>query len=169
MKKFENHSKIEVGLIVTNNPNAGVIDRSERFGVPCAVFSNEDFSDTSKLNALLRDEGVDWIVLAGWLRLIPTSLIEEYPNRIVNIHPALLPKFGGKGMYGKHVHKAVKAANESESGISIHYVNEKFDEGEIIAQFSTALKPEDSPEDIEHKVRELELKHYASAIEKLVL
>jgi phosphoribosylglycinamide formyltransferase-1 len=116
----------------------------------------------------LRNRNIDFIVLAGFLKLVPAPIIKAYPNRIINIHPALLPKFGGAGMYGMHVHKAVVAAGEKETGITIHYVNEHFDEGEVIAQFKVDLIPSDQPEDVERKVRELEGRYFGKVVEELV-
>jgi phosphoribosylglycinamide formyltransferase-1 len=169
MKRFGQHPKMEVALIVTNNPNAGVIERAQRHSVEVLVVENKTLNDPEASLTPLQSRKIDWVVLAGWLRLIPTFLIEAFPHRIVNIHPALLPKFGGKGMYGKHVHQAVFDQKEKESGITIHFVNAHFDEGEIIEQFKTELSEADTPAIIEQKVRALEINHYASVVERLVL
>lgn len=169
MKHFHAHPNVEVVLVVTNRSGAGVIARAESAGVDWVYVPKSDFQDEEMTTALLDGYEVDWIVLAGWLLLVPGFLVDKYPNHIINIHPALLPKFGGKGMYGHHVHEAVKAAGEKESGITIHYVNEHFDEGEIIAQFKAALSPMDDVHEIEKKVRSLELAHYPGALEKLIL
>lgn len=169
MKRFGQHPQMEVALIVTNNPNAGVIERAQRHSVEVLVVENKTLNDPEASLTPLQSRKIDWVVLAGWLRLIPTFLIEVFPHRIVNIHPALLPKFGGKGMYGKHVHQAVFDQKEKESGITIHFVNAHFDEGEIIEQFKTELSEADTPAIIEQKVRALEINHYASVVERLVL
>jgi phosphoribosylglycinamide formyltransferase-1 len=169
MKRFGQHPQMEVALIVTNNPNAGVIERAQRHSVEVLVVENKTLNDPEASLTPLQSRKIDLVVLAGWLRLIPTFLIEAFPHRIVNIHPALLPKFGGKGMYGKHVHQAVFDQKEKESGITIHFVNAHFDEGEIIEQFKTELSEADTPAIIEQKVRALEINHYASVVERLVL
>ena len=169
MKRFGQHPQMEVALIVTNNPNAGVIERAQRHSVEVLVVENKTLNDPEASLTPLQSRKIDWVVLAGWLRLIPTFLIEAFPHRIVNIHPALLPKFGGKGMYGKHVHQAVFDQKEKESGITIHFVNAHFDEGEIIEQFKTELSEADTPAIIEQKVQALEINHYASVVERLVL
>ena len=169
MKRFGQHPQMEVALIVTNNPNAGVIERAQRHSVEVLVVENKTLNDPEASLTPLQSRKIDWVVLAGWLRLIPTFLIEAFPHRIVNIHPALLPKFGGKGMYGKHVHQAVFDQKEKESGITIHFVNAHFEEGEIIEQFKTELSEADTPAIIEQKVRALEINHYASVVERLVL
>ena len=169
MKRFGQHPQMEAALIVTNNPNAGVIERAQRHSVEVLVLENKTLNDPEASLTPLQSRKIDWVVLAGWLRLIPTFLIEAFPHRIVNIHPALLPKFGGKGMYGKHVHQAVFDQKEKESGITIHFVNAHFDEGEIIEQFKTELSEADTPAIIEQKVRALEINHYASVVERLVL
>lgn len=169
MKRFGQHPQMEVALIVTNNPNAFVIERAQRHSVEVLVVENKTLNDPEASLTPLQSRKIDWVVLAGWLRLIPTFLIEAFPHRIVNIHPALLPKFGGKGMYGKHVHQAVFDQKEKESGITIHFVNAHFDEGEIIEQFKTELSEADTPAIIEQKVRALEINHYASVVERLVL
>lgn len=169
MRRFTDHPKIEVVLIVTNRAEAGVIDRAKSFNVDWMYVPKSKFENKEEILEVLGSRNVDWIILAGWLLLIPSYLVEAFSGRIINVHPALLPKFGGKGMYGHHVHEAVRAANEIESGISIHYVNERFDEGAIIEQFKVKLSPKDTPIDIEQKVRKLELKNYSSVIEKVVL
>lgn len=169
MKRFSRHQHIEVVLIVTNRSEAGVIKRADSFDVETIYLPKSRFENETEILQILSEKGVDWIILAGWLLLIPPYLVLKFPGRIINVHPALLPKFGGKGMYGRHVHEAVKNANEMESGISFHFVNEKFDEGAIIEQFRVNLEHSDSAEEIERKVRELELSHYASVIEKVVL
>lgn len=169
MKHFNNHETIRVVLVVTNRKDAGVIKRAQRFGVEVKYLPKSTFIDSDAVLSELEDSEVDWIVLAGWLLLIPEYLVKKYNGHIINIHPALLPKYGGKGMFGRYVHQAVKEAKEAESGITIHLVNERFDEGEILAQHKCQLLPSDTSETIEEKVRFLELKHYASEIEQIVL
>lgn len=164
---------IQVPLLLTNNPKAGVIDRARRgFGVgqrvPVVLFDRAIFYDTNQITELLQKQGVDLIVLAGFMWLVPTSLVRAFPNRIINIHPALLPKFGGKGMYGHHVHEAVVAAGETESGITIHYVNEHYDEGQIIFQASCPVGPTDTPDDVARRVQVLEHEHYPRIVAELL-
>jgi len=165
-KYFQNHPSIRVVLLVTNNPEAKVIDRARRFGVPSFVFSRPQFMDGGEVLAQLEEKKVTHVILAGFLWLIPPYLLKEYPNRIVNIHPALLPKFGGKGMYGMKVHEAVKVAGEKQTGITIHTINENYDEGEFIFQTSCDVAPEDTPEAIQLKVQALEYHHFPRVIEK---
>lgn len=162
---FENHDLARVEMIVTNNTKAGVIDRFTSKKVPIRTFDPALESD-AVLDELT--EGVDMVILAGYLRMIPKSWTRAFNGRMLNIHPALLPKFGGKGMYGKHVHKAVSEAGEMESGITIHLVNEQYDEGAIVAQFAVDIEPGERPELIEEKVRALELEYYAPTIERWI-
>ena len=162
---FENNTTIDVHAIYTNNPNAGIISKGKELNIPVHILTAEQLADGQKLVDLMLSEGITCIVLAGYLKIIPPQLVTAFPNTIINIHPALLPKYGGKGMYGMHVHKAVKAANEKESGITIHVVNENYDDGKHIAQFSCILSETDSPEDIQTKVQKLEHAHFASTIE----
>jgi len=166
---FADNTEVEISLILTNNPNAYVLERAKKINVPSWVFDKTAFKDTDQVVQKLKDEKIDLVILAGFLWLIPHNLIQAFPNKIINIHPALLPKYGGKGMYGDNVHKAVKANEEKETGITIHLVNEKYDEGEILAQYSTALDPSDSPEDIAKKVHTLEYEHFPKEIEKIAL
>lgn len=164
MEYFKQHAAIEIALVVSNKASAGVHHFAAAKQVSSIVVAN-----SSELLPMLKQYNIDWVVLAGFLKLIPKELVQAYPNKIINLHPALLPKFGGKGMYGMHVHKAVKVANESESGISIHYVNEAFDEGEVLFQASCAINSADNPEDIQHKVQLLEHKHFAPVVEETIL
>ncbi len=168
IKYFDNNQDISVDCIVCNNPNAGVIKIAQEHQIPVILISRKSFTKSQQLLHQLQYRKIDWIVLAGFLWLIPEYLIDAYPNKMINIHPALLPKYGGKGMYGMNVHRAVKAAGESESGMSIHYVNKKYDEGKLIFQARTDLLPEDSPEAIAAKVLNLEHRHYPQVIESLV-
>ncbi|NID12237.1 phosphoribosylglycinamide formyltransferase [Fibrivirga algicola] len=166
---FSDQATVQIVLILTNNPQAGVIDRSRRgFGcgqhVPVVVFDRAAFRDTDRIIQLLTSLEVDLIVLAGFMWLVPAPLVQAFPGRIINIHPALLPKFGGKGMFGHHVHEAVVAARETESGITIHFVNEHYDEGQIIFQASCPVAPTDTPDDVAAKVHQLEYTHYPRVV-----
>lgn len=159
--------EVSVDIVVSNKPDAYALTRARRLGVKTAVISAKQFREDPAL-VLGTVKGCDYIILAGFLVLVPEYLIDKFPDRIVNIHPALLPKFGGKGMWGHHVHEAVKAAGEKETGITIHYVNSEYDSGKIIAQFRTALSPQDSVEDIEAKIHVLEQAHYPQVIEQVI-
>ncbi|GAB3035070.1 phosphoribosylglycinamide formyltransferase [Spirosoma pulveris] len=161
---FTDNADVNVALVVTNNPKAGVIERSRRLHIPVLLFDRKTFYDTDKITQLLLNQEIDLIVLAGFMWLMPADLVRAFPNKIVNIHPALLPKFGGKGMYGHFVHEAVAATRETESGITIHYVNERYDEGQIIFQASCPVVPTDTPDDIARKVQALEHAHYPRVV-----
>lgn len=165
---FSQDKDVAVAAVITNNASAKVIERAERRNVPVRVMTKNDINDREKLLPALEEYGTSLIVLAGFMLFIPSFLVEAYKGRIINIHPSLLPKYGGKGMYGMNVHKAVKANGETESGITIHHVNCEYDKGSIIAQFSTPLSPDDSAEDIAMKVHELEYRHYPEVIERLL-
>lgn len=165
---FKNSTEIKVQLIVSNSLDAGVLYHAENNGILSYVHSKSDAQDGSIL-ACLKKNKIDFIVLAGYLKKVGDDLIAAYPNKIVNIHPALLPKFGGKGMYGMNVHKAVVAANESESGPTIHFVNEHYDEGAIIEQHKCQLSATDSAEQVQQKVLKLEHKYFAPCIERIIL
>lgn len=162
------HRDAQVTLVVSNRAEAGAVQIAREHGVETMIIHKETFFTEESIVVELKARGIDLIVLAGFLWLIPPALIKAFPNRIVNIHPALLPKFGGKGMYGKKVHEAVLAAGEKKSGITVHFVNEKFDEGEHIAQFSCEVIGDDSVESLAKKVQLLEHKHFASVVEKLL-
>lgn len=166
---FKNHQQIEVALILSNKATAPILEKAKLVNVEALWFSKSDFESGEKILALLMQKEITHIVLAGFLLLIPPYLLQAFPNAIVNIHPALLPKFGGKGMYGIKVHEAVKAAAEKESGITIHVVNERFDEGRILFQANCPLTDFDTAETIAKKVLELEHKYYSVEIEKWVL
>ncbi|WP_323755722.1 phosphoribosylglycinamide formyltransferase [Roseivirga sp.] len=166
---FKVHQEVEVVLLLCNKQTAGVLERARNFSIPTFTFSRHEFYETQLVLNALREHQADVLVLAGFMWLVPEYLVEAFPNKIVNIHPALLPKFGGKGMYGMHVHEAVKAAGEMETGITIHLVNQHYDEGDILAQFSCNLSVNDSPEEIARKVQVLEHENYAKVIENLVL
>lgn len=166
---FEGRDDVEIQLLCCNKPNAYVLERAKKFNIASFVFTRDTFYNSTLVADRLKAEEIDLIVLAGFMWLVPASLVTDFEDRIVNIHPALLPKYGGKGMYGMHVHNAVKQAGESESGITIHYVNNHYDEGDIIAQFSCVLDPADSPEDIAAKVQKLEHENYPKVVDNLVL
>lgn len=165
IRHFNGHPKIDVALVLSNNPQAGVLTRAKNHNIPSSVFSREEFKDPQVIVSLLKAHNVSYIVLAGFLWLIPDYLVKAFPNRIVNIHPALLPKHGGKGMYGIKVHEAVKAAADKETGITIHLVNEHYDEGKILFQASCAVDENHSPEEIASCVHQLEYEHYPKVIE----
>lgn len=167
IKYFLNTSKAKVVSVLTNNPSAKVIERASKFDIPTQIFSKQELNEgflLQKINLL----EPDLIVLAGFLLKVPQNLIDAYPNKIINIHPALLPKFGGKGMYGMHIHEAVVANKEKETGITIHYVNENYDEGAIIFQKSVALSEGDTPEIVAEKIHELEQNHFPQVIDSLL-
>lgn len=168
MEHFRNSDAGRVALVVCNKKNAGVIGIAESFGIPVQLIDRELFYETEALLDLMRQYDIGFVALAGFLWLMPPYLVKAYPGKIVNIHPALLPKYGGKGMYGMHVHEAVKAAGEKESGPTIHFVNEHYDEGNIIFQASCPIDPSDSAETIAHKVLELEHQHYPTVLEALL-
>lgn len=168
MEHFKRNSEAEVVLILTNNPQAYVLQRADNFEIPSHIFTRDEFYKTDNIIKLLKNLQVDLIVLAGFLWLVPENLLKAFPNKIINLHPALLPKYGGKGMYGDHVHKAVLAAREEESGITIHFVNEKFDEGEILHQSRFKIEPDDTLEMIKFKGQQLEHQHFPRVIESLL-
>jgi phosphoribosylglycinamide formyltransferase-1 len=168
MEHFKRSADAEISLVLTNNPDSYVLQRADNFEVPSHVFNRNEFYHSDEILKLLRKLDIDLIVLAGFLWLIPKSLILEYPNRIINIHPALLPKYGGKGMYGDYVHLAVLEAKEPEGGITIHYVNENYDEGEYIYQAKYKIEPDDTLELIKFKGQHLEHQHYPRVIESVV-
>ena len=165
---FKEDSRVVVSGVLCNNPGAGVVDRCKRLKLPLFCFNRPAFEQGAGLAGALQGLEPDLIVLAGFLWKIPEWLVKAYPNRIINIHPALLPKFGGKGMYGMHVHRAVVENNEQESGITIHYVNENYDEGAIIFQKKVAVDPQDSPEDVAGKIHQLEQENFPTVIEQVI-
>jgi len=166
---FVDHDHIEVSLIVSNRKKAFILERAAKENIPAAYIPKSEFSDEELVTKTLDKHEIDFVVLAGFLLLIPPYLVKKFPNKILNIHPALLPNYGGKGMYGMNVHKAVHEAKDDKSGITIHYVNEHYDEGNIIAQFKVALEPGDEPEVIAKKVLALEHKNYPVVIEEVVV
>lgn len=168
IRHFELHPAAQVTLLVSNKADSGAVRIARDHGVEWMVIDREEFYSEKSIVEELKVRGIDLIVLAGFLWLIPESLIKAYPNKIVNIHPALLPKFGGKGMYGQFVHRAVLASGEKESGVTIHHVNEKFDDGTHIAQFRCPVEPGDTVDSLAKKVQELEHAHFARTIESLL-
>lgn len=165
---FKNKTLAKVSIIFSNKKNAYVLNRAKNLNIPFRTFSRNEFYNTSEISDCLNEFNVDLIVLAGFLWLIPDFLIKEYPNRIVNIHPALLPKYGGKGMYGEKVHQKVIENCENESGITIHYVNEKYDEGKIIFQAKCDVLENDTPETLAQRIHKLEYKHFPVVIENII-
>ena len=165
---FSKHTNVEIPLFLTNKANAYVLERAKKLNIDSFVFNKTQFLETEEIIAVLAEKNIDLIVLAGFLLKIPENLIKAYPNKIVNIHPALLPKFGGKGMYGDNVHKAVVNTRETESGITIHYVNKHYDEGEIIFQAKCGVLPTDTYEDVAAKIHQLEYKHFPKTIDALI-
>lgn len=168
IRSFQKSDTIQVSLVLSNKSDAYVLERSRRLGVPCNVFTKEDWIAGDEILAVLQEYRIDLIVLAGFLVRVPDLLLHAYPDKIINIHPALLPKFGGKGMYGDRVHQAVVAAGEQESGITIHYINERYDEGNTIFQATCPVLPDDTAEDVAKKVHALEYEHFPLIIEKLI-
>ncbi|WKK65818.1 phosphoribosylglycinamide formyltransferase [Lutimonas zeaxanthinifaciens] len=166
IKHFSNSDLARVSCVLTNNPNAGVIARAEKMNIPVRAFSKTDMK-SEEFSTFLK-ENADFIVLAGFLLMVPKAIISEFHGRMINIHPALLPKYGGKGMYGMHVHQAVVENREKESGITIHYVNEHYDEGAIIFQKAVTLSDSDSPEDVAAKIHRLEQENFPMIIENLL-
>ena len=162
---FSGSQKIKIALILSNNKKAYVLKRAETHQIKSHIFSKDVFYNSEDILSVLKNHQIDFIVLAGFLLLIPPYLLAHYPNKIINIHPALLPKYGGKGMYGHYVHQAVFDNFEKESGITIHYVNEEYDKGSIIFQKSIPLDPIDTPDIIAKKVLELEHEYYSKTIE----
>ena len=156
IKYFSGNKDIKVKIVMANKTDAFVLERAHRLGIPTLYINREQWADATHILTLLHEQQIDFIVLAGFLARIPDALLHAYPNRIVNIHPSLLPKFGGKGMYGNKVHEAVVTAGETESGITIHYLNEHYDEGQIIAQYRCPVMPNDTPQDVATRVHALE-------------
>lgn len=167
IRHFSQSAVARAVLVVSSRADAYALVRAERLGVPTAIVPKAQLADADHVLPLLRRYDVQFVVLAGFLPLVPDYLIEAFPRRIVNIHPALLPKYGGKGMWGHHVHEAVKAAGETETGMTVHYVTPVCDGGEIIAQYRVALSPDDSADDIARKENQLELKYYPLVLENL--
>jgi len=165
---FNNSDHATVVLVLTNNPQAKVLDRAKRLKVSAFSFNKIAFTETDDVLNILRTSKPDLIVLAGFLWKFPEKILHEFPNKVINIHPALLPKYGGKGMYGMHVHEAVVENKEPETGITIHYVNEHYDEGAIIFQTKCIVNPKDSADDVANKIHQLEMDHFPKVVEELL-
>lgn len=168
MEHFKRSNDVEVSLILTNNSDAFVLQRADNFEIPSHIFDKKEFYDSDKIINLIKNLNIDLIVLAGFLWLVPQNLLKAFPNKIINIHPALLPKYGGKGMYGERVHLAVLEAKDPESGITIHFVNSEFDEGEIIHQSKFKIDKGDDLKMVKFKVQQLEHQHFPKVIEGLL-
>lgn len=165
---FSANPNVKIELVLTNNPKAYVVERCEKLGLATHVFNRVDFYESDQISKLLRSKEIDLVVLAGFLWLIPPHLVANFPNKIINIHPALLPKYGGKGMYGNHVHEAVVANKETESGITIHYVNEQYDDGAIVFQAKAPLNDSETPATVAAKIHVLEYHHFPIVIDKIL-
>ena len=168
IRYFADSERVCCALVVSNKPDAFALVRAQNLGVATAVAPKAQLNDADFMMPLLSEHHIDFIVLAGFLPLVPDFLIEAFPRRIINIHPALLPKYGGKGMWGHHVHEAVKAAGETETGMTVHYVTPVCDSGEIIAQFRTPLSPDDTADDIAAKEHVLEMEHFPKVVEQVL-
>lgn len=162
---FKSNSDVEISIILSNNKDAFVLKRANKLNIPSQSFNRNDFYETDTIVDLLKSKQIDLVVLAGFLWLVPNSFIHTFPNAIVNIHPALLPNYGGKGMYGMNIHNAVINNKEKESGITIHLVNEKYDDGETILQAKCQIEENDTAEDLANKIHELEYEHFPRAVE----
>ncbi len=165
---FKNNANVSIELVLSNKANAYVLERAKNLNLKSLVFNRADFYENETVVNTLKNLDIDLVVLAGFLWLVPENLVKAFPNKIINIHPALLPKYGGKGMYGGKVHQAVVANNETVSGITIHYVNEKYDEGAVIFQGECIVGPEDTADDVAQKVHTLEYTHFPEVIEQLL-
>lgn len=168
IRYFQNYDDIKIRLVLSNKADAYALVRAQNLNVPATCLTKAEFNDEATLMGLMNEYDIDFIVLAGFLLMAPDFLIEAYDRRMINLHPALLPKYGGKGMYGHHVHEAIKAAGEKETGMTVHYVSSVCDGGEIIAQFSTPLSPDDTPDDIAAKEHVLEMEYFPKVIEETI-
>jgi len=168
IKFFQNSENANVTLVLTNNPHAKVLDRCKTLKTPALSFNRQAFTGSDVVLNVLKAENPDLIVLAGFLWKFPENIIKTFNNKVINVHPALLPKFGGKGMYGMNVHNAVVEEKETETGITIHYVNENYDEGAIIFQAKCNVKSKDTPEDVASKINDLEMEHFPKVVDKLL-
>ncbi len=165
---FAKNPEIRVSSVFCNIPDAYVLERAKKYHIPSYIFNKEELRDPEGVLKTLKDTGIDFIVLAGFLWKIPSGIITEFDRKIVNIHPALLPKYGGKGMYGMNVHCAVIASGEKESGITIHYINERYDEGDIVFQAKCPVSPGDTPEMLAEKIHALEHAHFPRVVEDII-
>jgi len=168
IRYFAGSEAVNCALVVSNKPDAPALDKAAHLNVATAVVCKSELNDPKLMMTLLREYRIDFIVLAGFLPLVPDFLVEAYPRRIVNIHPSLLPKYGGKGMWGHHVHEAVKAAGETETGMTVHWVTPVCDGGDIIVQYKVALSPDDTVDDIAAKEHQLEMEYFPKVIEQLL-
>lgn len=168
IRYFQTNGQVNIALVVSNRADAYALTRAKNLNVPSVVLPKADFNNEEKVLKLMADHRIDFIVLAGFLLMIPDWLIAAYQRRMINLHPALLPKFGGIGMYGHHVHEAVRKANEIETGMTVHWVSNVCDGGEIIAQFRTPITPDDTPDDIADKEHILEMEHFPQVIEAVL-
>ena len=168
IRYFKDSENVATALVISNKADAPALEKAQRLDVPTQVVTKAELNDEAVMMPLLQQYGVDFIVLAGFLPLIPNFLVERFARRIINIHPSLLPKYGGKGMWGHHVHEAVKAAGDTETGMTVHWVTPVCDGGEIIAQYKVALSPEDTADDIAAKEHVLEMKYYPQVIEQVI-
>ena len=168
IKFFQNSQNTEILAVFSNKKYAGALERAHKLNIKALHFDRDAFYKSNEVLNLLKDMQPDLIVLAGFLWLFPSNIIQHFPNRIINIHPALLPKYGGKGMYGSRVHEAIIAEKEKESGITIHYVNEKYDEGQTIFQATTKIDEKDTPDSLASKIHQLEYKHFPEVIQQLL-
>ena len=168
IRYFQTDEQVNIALVVSNRADAYALTRAKNLNVPSVVLPKADFNNEEKVLKLMADHRIDFIVLAGFLLMIPDWLIAAYQRRMINLHPALLPKFGGIGMYGHHVHEAVRKANETETGMTVHWVSNVCDGGEIIAQFRTPITPDDTPDDIANKEHILEMEHFPQIIEAVL-
>ena len=169
IRTFKDHDSLEVALVLSNVETAPVLKAAYELGIPIFYMSNTDVANGGLLRAFCLEQRLDWIVLAGYLRMIPTELIRAYSHKMINLHPSLLPKFGGKGMFGAHVHKAVLEARERETGITIHFVNEEFDKGQKIAQFFCEVNEMDDLQSVQKKIGELEQRFLPTVVETTIL
>lgn len=168
IRYFQQNNEVNIALVISNKADAYALTRAKNLNVPSIVLPKAEFNDRTKVLNLMKKNKIDFIVLAGFLLIIPDWLIDAYPKRMLNLHPALLPKFGGIGMYGHHVHEAVRKANETETGMTVHWVSNVCDGGEIIAQFRTPITPTDAPDDIADKEHVLEMEHFPQVIESVL-
>lgn len=168
IRYFKDSEMVKCALVVSNKADAYVLERAQRLGVPTAVMPKAQLNDPEAMLPLLKKYDIDFIVLAGFLPLVPNFIIDAFPRRIVNLHPALLPKYGGKGMWGHHVHEAVKAAGETETGMTVHWVTPVCDGGDIIAQYKCEIAPSDSVEDIAEKEHQLEMRYFPEVVERII-
>jgi len=165
---FKNNNNVNIELIIVNKKDTYVRQRAKNLGIEDVYFNREDFYNSNKVLDILKERKIDFIVLAGFLWMVPQNILDNFPNSIINIHPALLPKYGGKGMYGHHVHEAVIANKEKESGITIHYVNDHYDEGQIIFQAKCEIMPNDTADELAEKIHLLEKEYFPKVIESVL-